>query len=103
MKSNLRDGEGILHTDFSENFQIKQQDEIMAAHWVCHYLHSSTEYECWSNFFCSRDDLDHNKFAVIAFNRVILESAECSVETLHIVTDGAASQFKTRFSLSNIM
>ena len=29
----LGDAEVILHVDFSENFTIKQQNEIMSAHW----------------------------------------------------------------------
>lgn len=35
MKSKLANGHGILHEDFSENYSMKQQNEIMSAHWSC--------------------------------------------------------------------
>ena len=33
LKENLKKEEIIVHEDFAENFQIKQQNEIIAAHW----------------------------------------------------------------------
>ena len=53
------------------------------------------------------DDINHDKYSVAAFNRTILEKAMSSVpekiEKLHIFSDGAGSQFKNRFTLSNIL
>lgn len=34
LKQNLEEGEAVLQEDFSENFYVKYQDEIMSAHWV---------------------------------------------------------------------
>ena len=31
---NLQDGKIVLQQDFSENFVMKQQEEIMSAHWI---------------------------------------------------------------------
>ena len=33
LKDCLPAGEAIIHEDFAENFQLKHQNEIMAAHW----------------------------------------------------------------------
>ena len=38
MKYNLKEGEAIMQADFSENFNIKHQDEIMSAHWATNYV-----------------------------------------------------------------
>ncbi len=32
-KDNLKPNEVLLQTDFAQNFQIKHQNEVMAAHW----------------------------------------------------------------------
>ena len=105
-KQNLRDDEAILHIDFAENFQIKQQDEIMAAHWV---TKSVTIYTAVLNtksratsFALVSDDINHDKYSVAAFNRTILEKAMSSVpekiEKLHIFSDGAVrSRIDARF------
>ena len=33
LKENLQMGEVIIHEDFAENFQMKYQRQVMAAHW----------------------------------------------------------------------
>ena len=33
LKENFQMGEVIIHEDFAENFQMKHQREVMAAHW----------------------------------------------------------------------
>ena len=33
MKDQLQEGEVIISEDFSENYALKQQNEIMTAHW----------------------------------------------------------------------
>lgn len=106
MKTNLKTGEAVLQTDFSENFQIKQQDEIMSAHWVTNsvtiYTAVLNTTEGPESFAIISDELQHDKFSVATFNRAILDAADSGIEHLHIVTDGAGSQFKNRFTLSNI-
>ena len=52
------------------------------------------------------NEMHHDKFAVTAFNRVILNAAMSSgiaIEQLHIFSDGAGSQFKNRFVLSQVV
>ena len=51
------------------------------------------------------DELQHDKFAVTAFNRAILNDAVSSginIQELHMFSDGAGSQFKNRFILSQV-
>jgi hypothetical protein len=109
LKENLKDGEAVLQEDFSENFQIKQQDEIMAAHWVSNgvtiftaVINTKTAVQ---SIVVISDELHHDKYSVLTFNRSILEavSGDGSIIDLHIFTDGANSQFKNRFTLSNLV
>ena len=49
------------------------------------------------------DELHHDKFAVAAFNRALLNAAVSDgfkFSRLHIFSDGAGSQFNNRFTLS---
>ena len=55
-----------------------------------------------ASFGVISDALQHDKFSVAAFNRAILASGPADIETLHIFTDGAASQFKNRFTPSTL-
>lgn len=95
-KDNLRHNEDVLQEDFSENFQTKQQDEIMSAQWV---TTSVTIFTVVLNtnsgvksYAVISDELHCYKHSAAAFNRAIV--------VLHIFTDGAGSQFKNRFTLS---
>ncbi|RXM99214.1 hypothetical protein EOD39_11915 [Acipenser ruthenus] len=52
------------------------------------------------------NELHHDKFAVVTFNRAILEVAASEgfiIHKLHIFSDGAGSQFKSCFTLSNLV
>lgn len=111
LKLKLKEDEAIIQEDFSENFSIKQQDEIMSAHWmnesvtlftaVIYQNSTSTSYVVIS------DEVHHDKYAVFCFNQVILRNYISdrgnTVQQLHVFSDGAASQFKNRYTLSNIL
>ena len=115
LKDHLQAGHIVIQEDFAENFSLKHQDEIMSAHWssdqvtiftaVVHYLDDDGRLEHKSYALVS-DKLEHDKFAVYTFNKVILKHISLTtkiVTHVHYWSDGAASQFKNRFTLSNLL
>ncbi|KAK2548197.1 hypothetical protein P5673_031662 [Acropora cervicornis] len=112
LKESLQLGEVIIHEDFAENFQMKHQREVMAAHWsndtvtlftaVVYYRSGTGDLEHKSYAVIS-DDLRHNKQSVYAFNKAILEEVKkfTQVNKVHYWSDGAGSQFKNKYNLSN--
>ena len=57
------------------------------------------------SFAVISDDLSHDKKSVYAFNKAILEEVRkiTPVTKVHYWSDGAASQFKNRYKLANIL
>lgn len=110
LKESLGEHEAILHVDFAENFNIKQQKEIMSAHFKQSEKSQVTIYIAIvympnnkMSFAIVSDCLSHDKYSVAAFNRKLLtEATKCmpGLKTLHVFSDGAAGQFKNRFTLS---
>ena len=106
LRGQLEEGEALLQEDFSENYSIKQQNEIMSAHWVSTGVTLFTAVlnttDGVKSFVVVSDELHHDKYAVATFNRKILElaNADGRIRQLHMFTDGAGSQFKNRFTLS---
>lgn len=111
LKTKLGESEAIMQEDFSENFCIKQQDEIMSAHWVTESvtLFTAVIYQSGgsTSYVVVSDELHHDKFAVYCFNQAILHHYSSvhgkTVKQLHMFSDGAASQFKNRYTLSTIL
>ncbi|GFR80390.1 (S)-beta-bisabolene synthase [Elysia marginata] len=106
----LQSNKIILHEDFSENFAIKQQNEIMAAHWDKHGATVftavlTTDTRCHSYAVIS-DENRHYKFSVVTFNKAILNHATTQgvvIDKFHFFSDGAGSQFKNRFTLPTLV
>jgi len=99
----------VLQEDFSENFTIKQQDEIMSAHWVSQGVTLFTAVlnrkDCVESYVVVSDELHHDKFSVYCYNQKILKEAASKgvIKKLHIFSDEAGSQFKNRYTLSTIL
>lgn len=112
LKENITESEAVLQEDFSENFVLKQQNEIMSAHWLSESVTLFTAIINQSSgvstsYVAISDALNHDKYSVFCFNQAIIESHLSSgnneFTTLHVFSDGAASQFKNRFTLSSIL
>ena len=97
-----------MQVDFAENFLIKQQDEIMSAHWITEgvtlytaVLHSK---KTTTSFVVGSEDLHHDKSTVFSYNKEILKAHidfnNTPISKLHIFSDGASGQFKNRFTLT---
>jgi hypothetical protein len=101
----------VLQMDFAENFAIISQDEIQSAHWrhpqvtiytACAWLNKGEEKISYSII---SDDLSHSKTSVWVFIKKIINDLQTVYNTIKevtIFTDGCASQFKNRFTLSNL-
>ena len=95
-----------LQMDFSENFSIQQQNEIQSAHWHHDQLTVYT-IMMWHRqsklpWVIISDNLSHDKFAVTAFLKVILDEIKSSesfkeVQEVRVWTDGPSSQYKNRY------
>lgn len=96
------EGEVIVQMDFSENYETKEQITIFTA---VAWFRSNQEVTTKSYVFVS-DYLSHDKYAVDVFTKKIIQDLHISgphiMHTLHIFSDGAASQFKQKYNLCNI-
>lgn len=109
-KRSVQSDEAILQIDFAENYALITQDEIQSAHWshkqitvftACAWLAGGKR----CSFAIVSDVLRHDKYAVFACLKKIIMSLTDQVQelkTIKIFSDGAASQFKNRFTLSNL-
>lgn len=112
LKTNLAPNSIIIHEDFSENYACKHQSEIMYAHWktqqvtvftaIAWYRHLDAVKS--KSFVVVSDALDHNKSAVYTFNGLILAEMTNVTEFNHVHywSDGAASQFKSKYMMNNL-
>ena len=97
LKGQLTEGEALLQEDFSENYNIKQQNEVMSAHWVSTgvtlFTAVQNTMDGTKSFVMVSDELHHDKYAVATFNRKILElaNADGRIKHLHMFTDGTGS------------
>ena len=111
LKEQLSQDEIIIHEDFSENFQLKHQREIMESHRsnesvtvftaVVYYKDDNKDLKHLSYALIS-DEMSHDKRSVYVFNKALLDavSREMSFKQVHYWSDGAGSQFKNRFNLA---
>ena len=113
LKNNLKENEIIVHVDYSENYNNKEQDEIQSAYFghstfsiftACCYLLGVDGNLINENFTITSEAPDHSRIAAYScINRIVdfLRHKFCdqlsSGPTLHIWSDGCASQFRSRF------
>ena len=115
LKESLGEGEIILHEDYAENYSIKQQNEIMSMLRSSKQVLIFTAVVYYINEGCLEHlsfadvshDITHDKGSVFACNSSILSHLHNRlpfiVHTVHYWSDGAASQFKNRYTLDNLV
>lgn len=116
LKENLKKGEIIIQEDFPENFQLKHQREIMAAHWsnemvtiftAVVYYKDEEETLNHHSYAVISDELSHDKASIYTFNKAILEKLKedvpMQVNVVHYWSDGTSAQFKNRYNLSCLL
>ena len=115
MRDNLEEGHVLIQMDFSENYACLEQDEIQTAHWghkqllvftaCAWYLDTSGNRTCQS-FACISNvkEVPKDKFYVhCAIQKIICElKKKIDISVVNFWTDGAASQFKSRYMLCNM-
>lgn len=115
LKTILAEGEIIVHEVFAENYSIKQQNEIMSAHWsskqvsifmaVVYFMHESSLQHL--SYAIVSDDVTHDKGNVHSSNSAILQDIKgrlpFPIKMIHYWSDGAAYQFKTFYTLGNLI
>lgn len=107
---NLASDENVtIQIDFAENFAIRNQDEIQAAHFSYDQVTIFTAC-AWTesehrSFVIVSNDLNHDKFAVWEYLNVLLkllQNKAPTIKNVHIFSDGCTAQFKNRFILSKL-
>jgi hypothetical protein len=111
---NLRDSvsteEAVLQVDFSENGKAMYQDEAQSGYWNHKQVTVFTasfwieddvsEKQLTDSFVVISDSLDHTKNTVVVFLELLLKTLKQKyplMRTVSIMSDGAASQFKSKF------
>ena len=110
LKEEVSDKEIVLQVDYAENFNLKEQDEIQAAHWNTIPLIIFTAF-VWSkkenfSFALPSADVSHDKCVVNAALEIISNHIKIvlpNVKEINCFSDGAASQFKQRFLFRNLI
>ena len=115
MKDQLQEGEVIISEDFSENYALKQQNEIMTAHWsnesitlFCATVHfKEAGKKRFQHYVLVSDDLKHEKDSIWYNNNFIINDVRkkgiAINKKVYYWSDGPSCQFKNQYHFSNIM
>jgi hypothetical protein len=96
----------VLQVDYAENFTIQDQDQIQSAHWL-HRQVSIFTAVAWlpdntiKCFAIISDYMLHDKYSVYCAVKDILLQLHATGD-VNIFSDGAASQFKNKYSFCNV-
>ena len=110
VQSVVNDKEKVeVQVDFAENFTTQTQNTIQSSYWVCKQftLIAACVWEsngCHSHIIVS-DYLQHDKYVVMTFVIQLIDHIESNIRCFKnyvFCSDGAASQFKQRFTLCEI-
>ena len=109
---NLNEGELLIHLDYSENYKCKHQNEIQSAYFgnKSFSLFTACTYYCKDAniqklpITVTTEENDKSRIASMScVNKVIthsMEKIQQIISTVFIVSDGCASQFRSRFVFS---
>lgn len=115
IKDALGEGEIIISEDFSENYALKQQNEIMTVHWsnesltlFCATVHfKEGGKKKFRHYVMVSDDLKHDKNSIWYYNGLIIEDVKergiCMDKMVNYWSDGPSSQFKNQYLFTNIL
>ena len=112
MKDNLRSNDILVHVDYSESYENKQQREIQSAYFghssfsiftACCYLKSISDVTCKESITITSESSDHSRSAALTCVMKVIEFVREKHQHLplkvnaHIWSDGCAAQFRSRF------
>jgi len=114
-KANIKEGVVILQLDFAENYAIRHQNEVMAAHWqpstgqsvtiftaVAYYKETGESPLKYQTYAVISDTPNHSSLEVQVFCNKIFDSLseKIAITDVSIWTDGAGSHFKNRSTMA---
>ena len=116
IKENLEEDEILLHVDYSENYENKQQGEIQSAYFghttfslftACCYLRLPNEDDLHKDHLTiTSESTDHSRIAAFTCVQKVLDHLRRKYAHLqrslrvHIWSDGCAAQFRSRYVFS---
>ena len=105
----------VIQVDFAENYSCKYQNEIQSAHWtnkmvsiftaVVWYRQQQDGDIITKSFALVSDCTDHDKYSVHVALKTLLGQIFTfipDIQNMIFFSDGAASQFKQKYTLCNI-
>ncbi|XP_067633261.1 V-type proton ATPase 116 kDa subunit a 1 [Eurosta solidaginis] len=110
VKLEIATDEAIMQIDFAENYSVIMQDEIQSAHWGHAQITVFTAWVWLSegkrySYSIVIDVLCNDKYTVYAClkkSMVSLKNEIPGLKTIKVFSDGAASQFKNKYTVSNL-
>ena len=80
-QDNLGDGEVIISEDFSENYSLKHQNEMMSAHWSQEQVsffcvtvnYNKNKVKKHQHYVLCSNDLGHDKESIYFYNKYIID------------------------------
>ena len=104
----MKDGELVIHVDYSENYKNKQQSEIKAGYYgqgqfslfsFVIYMKQNDDTVC-KNYALVTPENDHSCNISFGLNNFILSmmQADYDIKTVKFWSDGCASQFRSQFA-----
>ncbi|CAH0383441.1 unnamed protein product [Bemisia tabaci] len=107
-KENISSDSAVMQVDFSEKYALKHQDEAQSAYFNQGQVVIFTSVVWMKNkkfcFAVLSDCKKQDKFAACYFMKLIFEflkNSQPALKNVENFSDGASSQFKNRFTLSN--
>ena len=110
----MKAGEIIISEDFSENYLLKHQCEIMSARRsqdelslfcaTVHFQEDSTHR--FTHYVLCSDELTRDKNTIYFYNKFIinhLKQTGVPITHVHYWSDGPSSQFKNQYNFINIL
>ncbi|XP_044597202.1 uncharacterized protein LOC123273796 [Cotesia glomerata] len=117
-EKNLEVGQVLVVADFSENYSFLLQNSVQGAYWnnsqatihpfACYYrsIDENVDNIVPLNLIIISDNLTHNTTAVYSFQEVLtsfLKNKIPDISKIIYFSDGAASQYKNRYNLLNLL
>lgn len=98
----------IIQIDFAENYNYGEADAVQGFHWMNKQATLFTGF-AWlagkkQGYICITDCLDHTKVTVAYLTHLIIEDVlkkYPGVKNVQLFSDGAASQFKQKYTLAH--
>ena len=109
LKVNSSDRKIVIQVDYSENFEIRQQNEIQSSHWTSKLVSIFTAHSWCSNdnysFSLVSDNISHDKYCINSCITYMIDKMKeklPSLEEILFFSNSAASQFKQRYLFHNL-